>query len=65
MNTAFLSLLLAVLDFFLFFLSFFLVALGLCSYERAFSSCGKQGLLSSCGVWALTVIASLVAELRL
>ena len=65
MNTAFLSLLLAVLDFFLFFLSLFLVAMGLCSCERAFSSCGKQGLLSSCGVWALIVMASLVAELRL
>ena len=29
-----------------------LVSLGLCCYVQAFSSCGEQGLLSSCGVWA-------------
>jgi len=33
-------------------LSFFLAALGLCCHARAFSSCGEQGLLSSCGMWA-------------
>ena len=32
--------------------SFFLAVLGLCCCDRAFSSCGKWGLLSSCIVWA-------------
>ena len=30
----------------------FLAMLGLCFFEGAFSSCGEQGLLSSCHVWA-------------
>ena len=30
----------------------FLSALGLCCCPQAFSSCGKQGQLASCGVWA-------------
>ena len=31
---------------------FILAALGLCCCAWAFSSCGKQGLISSQGVWA-------------
>ena len=30
----------------------FLVALGLCCCARAFSTCSRWGLLSSCGTWA-------------
>ena len=36
----------------LFYLFIFLVALGLCCCMCAFSSCGKQGLLSSCDTQA-------------
>ena len=36
-----------------FFISLFLAVLGLCCCAIFFfSSCGEQGLLSSCGVWA-------------
>ena len=31
---------------------YFLAALGLHCYTQAFSSCGKQGLLSSCSTWS-------------
>ena len=36
----------------MFFLSFFMAALGLCCCTQAFSSCGKQGLLfiAVCGL---------------
>ena len=40
----------------------FLVALGLCCCARAFSSCGKQGLLFVVVRRLLTAVASLVAE---
>ena len=34
------------------FISLFMAVLGLCRCTRAFSSCGEQGLLSSCGMLA-------------
>ena len=34
------------------FIYLFLAELGLCFCLQAFSSCGDQGLLSSCGAWA-------------
>ena len=40
----------------------FLVALGLGCCAQAFSSCGEQGLLSSCGAWASHCGGFLVAE---
>ena len=40
----------------------FLAALGLCCYIQAFSSCGKQGLLSSCVCSLLIAMASPVGE---
>ena len=43
------------------FIYLFLAALGLCCHTRAFSSCGKQGLLFV-AVRRLLVVASLVAE---
>ena len=42
----------------------FLVVLDLCCCVQAFSSCGKQGLLSSCGVRLLILVVSLVVELK-
>ena len=35
-----------------FILNLFLVVLGLPQCAWAFSTCGEQGLLSSCGAWA-------------
>ena len=35
---------------------------GLCCCTRAFSSCGKQGLLSCCGTWFLGCRSSVVAH---
>ena len=40
----------------------FLVALGLHCCMRAFSPCGKWGLLSSCGAGRLSAVASLAVE---
>ena len=40
----------------------FLAMLGPRWGSRAFSSCSKWGLLSSCSVWLLIVVASVVAE---
>ena len=39
-------------EFIFIYLSSSLAVLDLCCCARAFSSCGKQGLLSSCGAWA-------------
>ena len=39
-------------NFFKNFICLFLTTLGLHCFERVFSSCGKWGLLSSCGPWA-------------
>ena len=50
-------------SFFIIFL--FLAVLGLCFYERAFSSCGEQGPLFTAVHGPLTIAASLVAEHRL
>ena len=47
------------------FLSFFLAVLGVRCCMRAFSSCGKQGLLFVTVNGLLTVVAFLVAEHRL
>ena len=44
------------------FIYLFLAALGLRFYARAFSSCGKQGLLFVVVHGLLTVVASLVVE---
>ena len=49
----------------LFILFLFLAVLGLCFCARAFSSCGKRGLLFIAMRGPLTVAASLVAEHRL
>ena len=47
---------------FIYFIYLFLAVLGFCCCARAFSSCGKQGLLfvALCGL--LIAVASLVAE---
>ena len=47
------------------FLFLFSAALGLCCCKRAFSRCGKQGLLFVAVHGLLTAVASLVAEHRL
>ena len=39
-------------DYKIFYFMLFLVVLSLCCYVQAFSSCGKQGLLSSCSARA-------------
>ena len=44
------------------FIYLFLAALGLCCCMRAFSSCGKRGLLFVAVRGILTAVASLVAE---
>ena len=41
---------------------YFLAALGLCCYARAFSSCGERGLLFAAVHGLLIAVASLVAE---
>ena len=43
----------------------FLAMLGLHCYEQASSSCSDWGLLSICHAWALTAVASVVAEHRI
>ena len=43
----------------------FFIALGLCCCSRAFSGCGEQELLASCGVQASQAVSSRVAEHRL
>ena len=40
----------------------FLAALVFVAVHRLFSSCGEQGLLSSCSVLLLIAVASLVAK---
>ena len=50
---------------FFFFFFFILAALGLCCCARAFSSCGKQGLLFVVVPRLLVAVASLVVEHRL
>ena len=45
-----------------FFLSFFLAALGIRCWARAFSSCGERGLLFVAVRRLLIAVASLVAE---
>ena len=50
--------------FIIYLLILFLVALGFCSFEQAFSSFGVLGLLSSCSVRLLIAMSSLVAEHR-
>ena len=50
---------------FIYFIYLFLAALGLCCCVRAFSSCGKQGLLFVVVRGLLIAVASLVAEHRL
>ena len=47
---------------FIYFIYLFLAALGLCCCARAFSSCGKQGLLFIAVRGLLIAAASLVAE---
>ena len=44
------------------FIHLFRAALGLCCYARAFSSCGKWGLLFIAVLGLLIVVASLVVE---
>ena len=50
------------LVFFKLLIYLFMVVPGLSCCTLAFSSCDKQGLLSSPGAWASIVVASLVAE---
>ena len=50
---------------FIYFIYLFLAALGLLCCTRAFSSCGKQGLLFVAVRWLLIAVAYLVAEHRL
>ena len=47
------------------FIYLFLAELGLCCWARAFSSCGRQGLLFVAVRGLLIAVASLVAEHRL
>ena len=47
---------------FLIFIYLFMAAFSLRCRSRTFSSCGEQRLLSSCGVWFLLAVASLVAK---
>ena len=47
------------------FIVYFLAVLGLCCCTRAFSSCGKRGLLFVAVHGLLIAVASLVAEHRL
>ena len=51
-----------LINLFIYFIYLFLATLGLRCCERAFSSCGEQGLLFIAVQGLLNVVASLVAE---